>query len=174
MSFGRLFLRPFARLLTRFAQLSGHAVLPTLCGVVLGIGFPSSVGARSLAGGVAARVAVDGQIALEALPQQGQAVYAQIHQSGSFSFSQDGSVFGNYERLLPRQQRGYYREYTVSYNAVSRSRGPRRIVCGGQQPSQPDVCYYSPDHYKSFLRIAPPVVSPSERLQQRSVAPMVR
>jgi ribonuclease T1 len=178
MSFGSLFTRPFVRLFTRLAQLSGHVVVPAVCVAVVGIGLPSVAGARTLAGGVAmgatVGAVVDGQIALEALPKQGQAVYAQIHQGGSFSFSQDGSVFGNYERLLPRQPHGYYREYTVTYNAASRSRGPRRIVCGGQQPSQPDACYYSPDHYKSFLRIAPPALRPSERLQQRSAAPKVR
>lgn len=178
MSFGRFLPRPFARLLTRAAQLSGHTVAPVVFAAVLGIGLPSAAGARSLAGGVAmgatVNTAADGQIALENLPLQGQAVYAQIHQGGPFAFNKDGSMFGNYERILPRQARGYYREYTVRYNATSRSRGPRRIVCGGQQPSQPDACYYSPDHYKSFLRIAPPALRPSERLQQRSVAPMAR
>ena len=119
-------------------------------------------------GGVWARsvAASAHEIALEALPKQGQVVYAQIHQGGPFAFAKDGSVFANYERILPRQQRAYYREYTVTYNAASRTRGPRRIVCGGQRPSQPEACYYSPDHYKSFLRITPSVPRPSERLQQ--------
>jgi ribonuclease T1 len=63
-------------------------------------------------------------------------------------------VFGNRERILPAQKRGYYREYTVK-TPYSRDRGARRIVCGGSQPSQPEACYYTSDHYASFKRIAP-------------------
>ena len=32
------------------------------------------------------------------------------------------------------------------------SRGARRIVCGGK-PRTPDACWYSSDHYQSFVRI---------------------
>ena len=39
-------------------------------------------------------------------------------------------MFGNRERLLPTEKRGYYREYTVT-TPGSRDRGARRIVCGG-------------------------------------------
>ena len=56
------------------------------------------------------------------------------------------------ERLLPAQPRGYYREYTVPTQR-SHSRGARRIVCGGQPPTQPQACYYTGDHYASFSRI---------------------
>ena len=73
--------------------------------------------------------------------------------------------------FLPRQNRGYYREYTVAYNAASRSRGPRRIVCGGLQPRQPDACYYSADHYNSFLRITPAPLRPSQRIQAQPRQP---
>lgn len=106
-----------------------------------------------------------GEIAVADLPKQGQVVYLQIQQGGSFAFEKDGSVFGNYEQRLPRQARGYYREYTVAYNAASRSRGPRRIVCGGWQERTPDACYYSPDHYNSFLRITPGQLRPSQRIK---------
>ena len=61
----------------------------------------------------------------------------------------DGTVFGNRERILPAQKRGYYREYTVK-TPGARNRGARRIVCGGQQPRMPDACYYTSDHYASF------------------------
>jgi ribonuclease T1 len=37
----------------------------------------------------------------------------------------------------------------------SRDRGARRIVCGGAQPTEPDNCYYTADHYASFSRIVP-------------------
>ena len=112
-----------------------------------------------------------GEMAPEDLPKQGRVVYAQIQQGGPFAFDKDGTVFGNYERRLPRQNRGYYREYTVAYNAASRSRGPRRIVCGGLQPRQPDACYYSADHYNSFLRITPAPLRPSQRIQAQPRQP---
>ena len=57
-----------------------------------------------------------------------------------------------FERLLPRAKRGYYREYTVPTPGL-RHRGARRIVCGGEQPRNPDACYYTEDHYSSFRRI---------------------
>lgn len=93
-------------------------------------------------------------VALGALPQKAQLVYALIYQGGPFEFDKDGVVFGNRERLLPKQPRGYYREYTVK-TPGERSRGAKRIVCGGEQSSQPKVCYYSDDHYNSFRRIVP-------------------
>jgi ribonuclease T1 len=64
----------------------------------------------------------------------------------------DGTVFGNRERLLPDQTRGYYREYTVPTPGLNH-RGARRIVCGGSQPRAPRACYYTADHYASFKRI---------------------
>lgn len=87
------------------------------------------------------------------LPKQGAQVYGLIHQGGPFAHEKDGVVFGNRERLLPIQKRGYYREYTVT-TPGSRDRGVRRIVCGGQ-PRTPDSCYYTADHYASFRKIVP-------------------
>lgn len=86
------------------------------------------------------------------LPPQGKAVLSQIESGASFRHEKDGSVFGNRERLLPRQTRGYYREYTVRTPGV-KNRGARRIVCGGEVPRAPDACYYTEDHYASFKRI---------------------
>ena len=94
-------------------------------------------------------------IALSALPPEGQQTYRLIHQGGPFPYDKDGSVFGNRERLLPRQARGHYREYTVK-TPGARDRGARRIVCGGEQPRQPEACYYTADHYASFRMIVPP------------------
>ncbi len=93
-------------------------------------------------------------VAVADLPSQGQQTYRLILQGGPFPHDKDGSVFGNRERLLPRERRGYYREYTVR-TPGSRDRGARRIVCGGRQPTQPDACYYTADHYASFTRILP-------------------
>lgn len=87
------------------------------------------------------------------LPPQGQDTYAKIHKGGPFPYEKDGTVFGNRERILPNEKRGYYREYTVK-TPGSRDRGARRIVCGGK-PTTPDACYYTADHYSSFKRIAP-------------------
>ncbi len=91
-------------------------------------------------------------VAFTGLPPQGQDVMEQIRQGGPFRYEKDGTVFGNRERLLPSQKRGYYREYTVPTPGL-RHRGARRIVCGGQQPRSPDACYYTEDHYSSFRLI---------------------
>lgn len=87
------------------------------------------------------------------MPRQGVQTYELIHQGGPFAHEKDGVVFGNRERLLPAEKRGYYREYTVA-TPDSHDRGARRIVCGGK-PRTPDTCYYSGDHYASFRRIVP-------------------
>jgi ribonuclease T1 len=81
------------------------------------------------------------------LPPEGRAVLKAIKQGGPFEYDRDGVVFGNFERMLPKQLRGYYHEYTVK-TPRARNRGARRIVCG----PLPE-CYYSADHYKTFARI---------------------
>ena len=86
------------------------------------------------------------------MPREGQRTYQLILQGGPFPYEKDGTIFGNRERLLPRQARGYYREYTVRTPGV-KHRGARRIVCGGKQVTAPDTCYYTEDHYASFRRI---------------------
>jgi ribonuclease T1 len=91
-------------------------------------------------------------IALSQLPSQGRAMMALIYQGGPFKYDKDGTVFGNRESLLPARQRGYYREYTVK-TPGERSRGARRIVCGGEQPATPDACFYTDDHYASYRQI---------------------
>ena len=92
-------------------------------------------------------------VALAELPEQGQRTYGAILNGGPFRHEKDGSVFGNRERLLPRERRGHYREYTVE-TPGSRDRGARRIVCGGERTT-PQVCWYTADHYASFRRIVP-------------------
>ncbi len=100
------------------------------------------------------RRATDTTVSLSQLPTEGQVVMALIYKGGPFRYDKDGTVFGNREKLLPAQPRPYYREYTVR-TPGERSRGARRIVCGGQKPAAPDACYYTDDHYASFRQIVP-------------------
>ena len=94
-------------------------------------------------------------IALSDLPKAGRDVYQRIATGGPFRYDKDGTTFGNRERQLPAQRRGFYREYTVK-TPGARDRGARRIVCGGEVPRQPETCYYSADHYASFRAIVVP------------------
>jgi ribonuclease T1 len=92
-------------------------------------------------------------ISQQALPEQGVETYLNIQRGGPFPFEKDGVVFGNRERILPLQKRGYYLEYTVK-TPGSRNRGAQRIVCGGPATA-PETCYYTADHYASFRMIVP-------------------
>jgi ribonuclease T1 len=87
------------------------------------------------------------------LPAEARSTLAQIRAGGPFPYERDGVTFGNRERLLPPKPRGYYHEYTVPTPGV-KSRGARRIVCGGK-PAVVSECYYSDDHYRSFRKIQP-------------------
>lgn len=93
-------------------------------------------------------------VALSSLSSEAQAVHRQILKGGPFAYPKDGIVFGNRERLLPVQPRGFYREYTVAAPGA-RDRGGRRIVCGGQRATAPTACYYTTDHYATFRHITP-------------------
>ena len=82
------------------------------------------------------------------LPAEGRRVLALIRAGGPYQYSQDDQTFGNFERILPRRDRGYYREYTVP-TPGERDRGARRIVTGDGGEK-----YYTDDHYESFKFIA--------------------
>ena len=82
------------------------------------------------------------------LPPEARQTLELIERGGPFPHRQDGSVFQNREGRLPRQSRGYYREYTVDTPGLDH-RGARRIVTGGQPPRE---YYYTDDHYESFRR----------------------
>ena len=90
-------------------------------------------------------------ISMAELPPAGRVTYELIRTGGPFPFDKDGMVFGNRERQLPTERRGFYREYTVK-TPGSRDRGARRIVCGGPARA-PHACYYTADHYMSFRKI---------------------
>ncbi len=83
------------------------------------------------------------------LPVEAQATLAAIRRGGPYRYRQDDSEFGNRERRLPPEARGFYREYTVP-TPGSRDRGARRIIAGGNPPT---VFYYTDDHYRSFRQI---------------------
>ena len=121
-------------------------------GLVLTLGCAAlacgAVAARGVAPGTAATVA------LSELPTEAQVAHRLILSGGPFPHAKDGTAFGNRERALPRQPRGFYREYTVA-TPGARDRGARRLVCGGRQPSRPEACFYTGDHYASFQRIVP-------------------
>jgi ribonuclease T1 len=104
--------------------------------------------------GVNAGGAVPGTVALATLPAEAQTTHRLILAGGPFASRKDGTVFGNRERALPRQSRGFYHEYTVRTPGAS-DRGARRIVCGGREPQRPEACFYTADHYTSFQQIVP-------------------
>lgn len=94
-----------------------------------------------------ARALALGEIAAAQLPKEARATLALIRKGGPFPYARDGAIFGNREKILPGQRRGYYREYTVKTPGV-RSRGARRIVAG-----KGGEFYYTADHYNHFMRI---------------------
>ncbi|MET1022087.1 MAG: ribonuclease domain-containing protein [Arthrobacter sp.] len=78
------------------------------------------------------------------LPAEARRTLALIAQGGPYPYTRDDVPFGNFERILPRQPSGYYREYTVPTPGES-DRGARRIVAGKAGEK-----YYTSDHYNSF------------------------
>jgi ribonuclease T1 len=95
----------------------------------------------------ASAFAFSNEIPFTALPPEARQTLALIRAGGPFPYAKDGSPFGNREGLLPKRNRGYYREYTVQ-TPGSADRGARRIVSG-----VPGEYYYTDDHYRSFKRI---------------------
>lgn len=106
---------------------------------------PSSAEARQSSG-------LGADVSLASLPPEARRTDQLIHSGGPFPYAQDGVVFGNREKRLARQPRGYYHEYTVQ-TPGARNRGARRIICGGNPPTEPEACFYTEDHYGSFHRI---------------------
>ncbi len=100
------------------------------------------------------RLAEPPAIERSVMPPEARVLRERVDAGGPFRYEKDGAVFGNRERALPPRPRGFYREYTVT-TPGARDRGARRIICGGHQPTQPVVCYYTADHYNSFRRITP-------------------
>ena len=87
------------------------------------------------------------EVAASELPEQARQTIALVRKGGPFPYERDGIVFGNFEKLLPAQERGYYREYAVRTPGAT-NRGARRIVAG-----RGGELYYTDDHYQSFKRV---------------------
>jgi ribonuclease T1 len=91
--------------------------------------------------------------AVDTLPTEADDVIDAVLDGGPFDHpGDDGKHFGNYEGALPKESGSYYREYTVDTPGVHH-RGARRIVVGGGSDTDPDVWYYTDDHYASFCSI---------------------
>ena len=82
------------------------------------------------------------------LPPEAAQILELIDRGGPYDEDEDGGTFQNREEILPDQQLGYYREYTVP-TPGSEDRGARRIVVGDGEE-----LYWTADHYRSFSRIA--------------------
>lgn len=84
-------------------------------------------------------------LTLADLPAPALSTLKLIAAGGPYPYDEDGTVFGNYQRLLPREAADYYHEYTVASGVTPRSRGPLRVVTGADGQD-----YFTPDHYASF------------------------
>ncbi len=91
-------------------------------------------------------------VLLADMPREARETLSLVRKGGPFPYSQDGVVFSNRERALFKQPRGYYHEYTVK-TPGTRTRGARRIVCGGNPKAAPNECFYTDNHYESFRKI---------------------
>ncbi|WP_299519525.1 ribonuclease domain-containing protein [uncultured Serinicoccus sp.] len=88
------------------------------------------------------------------LPPELEPVVDDVEEGGPYAYPErDGSTFRNQEGLLPQEERGYYREFTVQTPGLSH-RGAKRVVTGGDEVD-PEVWYYTDDHYESFCEFAP-------------------
>ena len=87
------------------------------------------------------------EIGVTQLPKEARDALVLIKKGGPYPYAKDGAVFGNREARLPKQKRGYYREFTVK-TPGERTRGARRIVAG-----RGGDYWYTDDHYATFRRI---------------------
>ena len=104
-------------------------------------------------GGNEDATSTDETCAISSLPSEAEETAGDILAGGPYDYpDNDNSHFGNYEGVLPQQAQDYYREYTVE-TPGSNHRGSRRIVTGGGTETDPDVWYYTDDHYQTFCSI---------------------
>ncbi len=120
----------------------------------------ANLAALALAAGLAAAAPFSAALAADTmladLPKEARTTHALILKGGPYPYPKDGVTFGNFENNLPKQKRGYYREFTVP-TPGAKNRGARRIVCGAESrdwnKNAPAACWYTGDHYQSFQKI---------------------
>jgi ribonuclease T1 len=81
------------------------------------------------------------------LPPEARTTLKLIDSNGPYPYSRDGVVYNNLEKILPKQAKGYYHEYTV-VTPGSKDRGARRVIAGGKGER-----FYTDDHYASFKEV---------------------
>ncbi len=87
---------------------------------------------------------------LSTLPAEAANTWQLIQRGGPFPYPRDdGTVFENREKVLPRKESGYYHEYTVR-TPGSGARGQRRLITGAGHE-----LYYTGDHYRTFVAVDP-------------------
>ncbi len=87
------------------------------------------------------------------LPTEAEETIDDILAGGPYEYpNNDNKRFGNYEQVLPKNNKNYYKEYTVETPGLTH-RGARRIVTGGGSETDPEVWLYTEDHYESFCVI---------------------
>ncbi len=150
----RQFMKMFDRLMHRKPAAAALVVVGlVIAGFFLVRGGTTSDGAVSQSAATTShatsRVTVDAStVALSKLPKEAKQTLKLIKAGGPFPYEKDGATFGNFEKLLPLELGGYYREYTVPTPGAG-DRGARRIIAGDG-----GEFYYTGDHYASFQRIA--------------------
>ncbi|WP_030564992.1 ribonuclease domain-containing protein [Streptomyces aureocirculatus] len=136
------------RIPPRIFSVTALAAALLVGGSVTGTANAAPQSVTAVAPGVTAarfQAAAVGEICYSALPSQAHDTLELIDKGGPYPYPQDGTVFQNREGILPKQNTGYYHEFTVRTPGSS-DRGARRIVTGDR--SQED--YYTADHYRSF------------------------
>lgn len=86
-------------------------------------------------------------VSVDKLPSQAIDTLQSIAAGPPYPFKKDGVVFQNRERILPKESKSYYHEFTV-VTPGSSDRGAKRIIVGGC-----DERWYTEDHYATFRLI---------------------
>jgi ribonuclease T1 len=136
-----------------------YALLAVVAAIVIAVGWALFRTTGSDSSAPAAPVTASAPVAgvstcsLTTLPREAVDTVRIIHAGGPFPFPRnDGVVFGNRERRLPTQAKGFYHEYTV-ISPGAKNRSTRRIITGGTPLTNPPQYFYTADHYDSFCLI---------------------